>query len=428
MVVPGDKSISHRVVLLAILGDGPSRASGWLESEDTLASLAAVEALGATVQRTGDVVEVTPPAQRPIGPIDIDCGNSGTTCRLLCGLLAGWLPAGSQVTLRGDKSLSSRPMKRIVEPLRKMGASIEFLESDGCLPLRITGAPLQGRRHELAVPSAQVKSALLLAGLQADGVTTIAGGGSSRDHTELMLSTMGVAGLMGKLNSDIEISGAVQLKSFDIQVPGDPSTAAFLQVAAALISGSDLTTTGLSLNPTRTGALNVFRRAGVRLNIMPANKNHHGEPRGEVRTRPEPLAAFQISAEEMPSLIDEIPILAVLATAAQGKTDITGAAELRVKESDRLALMTKNLQLIGAQITERPDGMRVVGPSRLRGGTKEKPVVFETGGDHRVAMAMSIAALVTDGHCTLDDFGCVAVSFPEFFTTIDKLLATISAD
>jgi len=221
VIVPGDKSISHRVALLALLANGPCRAEGWLVSEDTLASLSAVEALGAQVQRDGGDIVVTPPAQLPSAPVDIDCGNSGTTCRLLCGLLAGWLPVGTQVTLRGDQSLSSRPMNRIVEPLTKMGATIEFLASPGRLPLRITGAPLQGCRHELSVPSAQVKSALLLAGLNASGVTTVAGGGSSRDHTELMLNAMGVPGLIGKLNADVSIERTAPLNSFEMQVPGE---------------------------------------------------------------------------------------------------------------------------------------------------------------------------------------------------------------
>ncbi|MFT5784527.1 MAG: 3-phosphoshikimate 1-carboxyvinyltransferase [Candidatus Krumholzibacteriia bacterium] len=428
MTIPGDKSISHRVALLSLLADDTCKATGWLVSEDTLASLAAVEALGSTVVRNGDRVEIRPPQKRPSGPLTIDCGNSGTTCRLMCGLLAGWLPETASVTLKGDKSLSSRPMNRVVAPLLEMGALIEYLAEEGRLPLRITGAPLHGRRHVLAVPSAQVKSALLLAGLNASGVTTVAGGGDSRDHTELMLSAMGVEGMLGKLSADVSVTANPVLRSFEMRVPGDPSTAAFLQVAAALIDGSDLTTSQVSLNPTRAGALQVFRNAGVNLSVMPEHDKAAGEPIGEVRTRPEPLMAFKVGALEMPSLIDEIPILAVLATAAVGETVITGAAELRVKESDRLALMTKNLKMLGAQVVERPDGMRVVGPVRLKGGAAKNPIVFETGGDHRVAMAMSIAALISEGECTLDDFECVAVSFPEFFTTIDKLIATISAD
>jgi len=422
--VPGDKSISHRVVLLALLADGPCRARGWLVSDDTLASLDAAARLGARVVREADCVTITPPSAGPATDLKLDCGNSGTTCRLLCGLLAGWLPKGIAVTLTGDASLSTRPMNRVVEPLRAMGADITFLAEPGCLPVRVAGAQLRGTDHVLSVPSAQVKSALLLAGLSANGVTTISGDGGSRDHTELLLQTMGISCAPIRSDVDLTVHGGARPGVFDVQVPGDPSTAAFLQVAAALVPGSDLTTTGLSLNPTRIGAMRVLRRAGVKIEIMRPHGPRGGEAIGDVRVRPAALRPLRIEGPDIPALIDEIPVLAVLATGAAGESVITGAGELRVKESDRLAVMADNLRRLGAGVVELPDGLRITGPGRLCGGSSHHPLRLTTAGDHRIAMALSIAALVTDGESTLDDFTCVAVSFPQFFAT----LAAITGD
>ncbi len=422
VAVPGDKSISHRVALLGLLAEDTCRATGWLVSEDTLASLTAVASLGAQVERDGERVTITPPDARPIGDLAIECGNSGTTCRLLCGLLAGWLPTGTTVTLRGDKSLSSRPMDRVVKPLLAMGADISFLDQPGCLPLRITGAPLQGRHHDMPVPSAQVKSALLLAGLHADGVTTVSGSGGSRDHTELLLQTMGVSCTSKIAGPELAVRGGARLRPFDIRVPGDPSTAAFFHVAAALVPGSDLLTTGLSLNHGRAGALRVLRQAGAQVTIERPSGPPGGETMGDVRIRQAPLRPFTIPGPDVPALVDEIPILAVLATGAVGESTITGAEELRVKESDRLKLMAENLQQMGARVTELPDGLRIMGPSVLQGGSDEAPLKLITGGDHRIAMAMAVAALISEGKFTLDDFDCPAVSFPHFFAAFATLL------
>jgi 3-phosphoshikimate 1-carboxyvinyltransferase len=423
VAVPGDKSISHRVALLSLLAADPCRATGWLVSEDTLASLAAVEMLGAQVQRDAEAITITPPAAPPAADLTIDCGNSGTTCRLLCGLLAGWLPAGVAVTLGGDASLSSRPMDRVVEPLRSMGADIVCTDRPGRLPLRITGGRLRGCHHDLPVPSAQVKSALLLAGLQAEGITTIAGGGSSRDHTELLLKIMGADCDSDKRDDDLlAVTGGTALRGFTVPVPGDPSTAAFFQVAAALVPGSDLVTTGLSLNPTRIGALRILRQAGVRVTIERPHGPPGGEVVGDVRIQQAPLHGFTIAAADVPGLVDEIPILAVLATGAAGETRITGAAELRVKESDRLAVMAENLRRLGADLTEWPDGLRIAGPTSLQGGPADAPLLLTTAGDHRIAMAMAVAALISEGNSTLDDFACPAVSFPNFFATFARIL------
>jgi 3-phosphoshikimate 1-carboxyvinyltransferase len=404
--LPGDKSISHRAVLFSLLTDGPCSASGWLDSQDTRSSLGAVEALGGTSEFREGVLYITPPAVPPRAPelITIDCGNSGTTVRLLLGLLAGWLDKkGAAVRLVGDASLSSRPMARVVDPLRQMGADIDFEGRDGRLPIVVRGAALKGCRHPLKIPSAQVKSALQLAGMFAQGQNTIEGADGVRDHTDRLLAVMGP-----------------ELRPYHITVPRDPSAAAFFQVAAALVPGSSVTVHDLSLNPGRAGALAALHRAGVQVDIK-QTVTDPAEPMGSVTTASGLLQAFTIAENEVPSLIDELPILAVLATQCSGTSTITGAHDLRVKESDRIAAMTAMLKNLGADITEQPDGWIITGPTKLQGGSEFKPVVVRTHGDHRVAMSAAIAALVTEGHVALDDDGCVGVSFPDFFITLDAL-------
>jgi 3-phosphoshikimate 1-carboxyvinyltransferase len=431
--VPGDKSLSHRVALLALLADGPCRAAGWLDCADTRSSLAAVRALGAAVAVDGDRLTVTPPARPPLVPVHLDCGNSGTTARLLLGLLAGWLPPGGPaVTLTGDDSLRRRPMARVVEPLRRLGADLAWVGDEGTLPIAVRGAVLRGMGLELAVPSAQVKSALLLAGLGAVGTTTVRGAAGSRDHTERLLRDLGLA--LGDDADAPAVTGPRGLPAFTLRVPGDPSSAAFFQAAAALVPGSDVTVAGQSLNPTRTGALAVLARAGALVEpedaatatgAEPARGAPAvgGEPAGKVRVRAADLRAFTIGAGEVPSLVDEIPVLAVVATQCRGRTVISGAGELRVKESDRLALLARDLRQLGAVVEERPDGLVIDGPTSLCGGSSAAPLRLATGGDHRIAMAMAVAALVAEGETVLDDEACVAVSFPGFFEVRDRLLA-----
>ncbi len=430
VVVPGDKSVSHRAALFALLASGPCRASGWLASADTLASLEAVAALGARIARDGDRITVdaaaAPAACLRTGkePLLIDCRNSGTTARLLCGLLAGWLPPdGPGVVLDGDASLRGRPMSRVVAPLRAMGARIEWLGAEGRLPLRVRGASLRGVVHALPVPSAQLKSALLLAGLHADGETVVDGGGSSRDHSERLLTAMGAAPRPGP-GDRLVVRARRGLRPYDLAVPADPSTAAFFQVAAAMVPGSRLTVRGQALGPGRTGALDVLRAAGAEVVIesKAAADDPAREPAGDVSVGAGPLRAFTIGAAEVPGLVDELPVLAVLATACAGTTVISGAEELRVKESDRIALMARGLRALGADLEERPDGLVIHGPTVLRGGTPAAPIRHETGGDHRIAMALAVAALTSEGDSALDDPDCVAVSFPEFFPTLDDLL------
>ncbi len=427
LCVPGDKSVSHRAALFGLFATGPCRATGWLDAADTRSSLAAVRALGAEVSYADGVLEVAPGAGPEAlavrgEPVAIDCGNSGTTARLLLGLLAGWLPpAGPGVVLSGDASLSKRPMARVIDPLRDMGADITCLETPGRLPIRVRGAKLTAAEHHLPVPSAQVKTALLLAGLNAAGRTVVRGGGASRDHTERLLRVMGVQ-LEDLGDGDLAVAGGQVAERFDIAVPGDPSSAAFFLTAAAMIPASRVTVTGHALNEGRVGALRVLRRAGAQVAIDRARGPRQGEMLGDVTVAHDQPRPFVITAEEIPTLVDEIPVLAVLATALPGTSVISGAAELRVKESDRLALMAANLKRLGAEVTEYPDGLEITGPVRLRGGTDADPVVLETAGDHRIAMAMAIAALTAEGRCALDDPGCVAVSYPDFFTALDGLL------
>lgn len=423
VAVPGDKSISHRAALFGLIAAGPCRAAGWLDSEDTRASLAAVQALGAEVSLTSGVLEITPPQEPLSESLTIDCGNSGTTARLLAGLLAGWLPAGSpRVVLEGDASLSRRPMGRVVEPLRAMGADITWLGEPGRLPIRIRGTELEGVDHHLKIASAQVKSALLLAGLFARGRTTVTGAGGSRDHTELLLNTMGVSCGQDSESARPGVRGPVRPGRFDVRIPGDPSSAAFFQIAAVLVPGSEVTVKDQSINYTRTGALRVLRRAGAEVSIERPNGEPGGELFGDVKVSGNLMKSFTITTSDLPALVDEIPILAVLATQVEGETLITGAAELRVKESDRLAVMANNLKRLGADVVERDDGLKINGPTPLVGGEKGRPVVLKTVGDHRVAMAMAMAALVTTGETVLDDDACVAVSYPYFFQTLDQLL------
>jgi len=424
VAVPGDKSISHRAALFVLLADGPCSAAGWLESQDTLSSLQAVKNLGAEASISNGFLRVSPPGNlmNSSGNIIIDCGNSGTTTRLLCGLLAGLLPvSGLQVVLEGDASLMSRPMGRVVNPLQAMGAKIEYLDKEGYLPLKISGAALTGTTCTLKVASAQVKSALLLAAINARGTTIVQGAGSSRDHTERLFATMGISvgGFPG--TGDLSLNGPLSGRAFDIQVPADPSSAAFFQVAAAMVPDSSLLIKNQSLNVGRAGALAVLQRAGAGVSISHRN-GAPGEEMGDVLVEAGDLKSFRIEAGEIPSLIDELPVLAVLATQARGETLITGAEELRVKESDRITAMTVALKNVGADIQELPDGWRIVGPTRLHGGTEDRPVVVETVDDHRIAMAMAVAALVCEGTMALDDDACVGVSYPNFFQTLDKLL------
>lgn len=407
--VPGDKSISHRAVMLAALADGTSKIEGFLPSEDCLATLGAMKSLGVTV----DVLDET-----DLGPSSllvhgcgmvtvepdhaIDCGNSGTTMRLLSGILAG---QDFTSRLIGDDSLSKRPMNRVIKPLSGMGAAIQAEGEGGSAPLVIHGGALNGATYELPVASAQVKSAILLAGLFAEGMTTVIQPVETRDHTERMLDLFNVRTITdGKA---ISIMGGQQLQPCDFVVPGDISSAAFWLAAAAVSPGAHLRIQNVGLNPTRSGILDVLERMGADINSV-ASIDGRGERIGEITVSGGKLTGIEISGDLVANIIDELPILAVTAALAGGTTVIRDAGELRVKETDRIAAVAKNLQAMGAQIEEFDDGMTIYGGRLLQGAA------IDSYGDHRIAMAFAIAGLFADGETIIRDAECIAVSYPGF--------------
>ncbi len=406
--VPGDKSVSHRALLFSALASSPSKVRGLLAAEDVGATRRAVEALGATVRDEGAFVVVEPP-ERLSEPGDVvDCGNSGTSLRLLCGVLAA-IPGLSVLT--GDDSLRRRPVRRVMEPLRRMGAVLHARDGDRVPPVVVRGAALRGTRHVLPVASAQVKSALLLAGLFADGPTTVEEPHLSRDHTERMLRGMGV---------DLRVEGlAVTVapgrpRGGTVEVPGDISSAAFFLCGAAALPGSRVTARNVGLNPSRTGLLDVLRAMGAQ--VIVENAVDEGEPRGDVTVVASPLHGTAIEGALVPRLIDELPVIMVMATQAVGRTVIRDAHELRVKESDRLASMGEALVAAGARVELFEDGCIIDGPTPL------SPVAVRTRLDHRVAMSMAVAQLFMEGgEVHLDDVSCVATSFPSFFRVLDRL-------
>jgi 3-phosphoshikimate 1-carboxyvinyltransferase len=410
--VPGDKSISHRAALLGALAEGVTEVHGLLEAEDCLSTLGAVEALGVEVTRKG------PGEYRLAGaglrglsePGDvIDCGNSGTTARLLLGVLTGQ-PFWTMLT--GDDSLRRRPMGRVAEPLRRMGARVVGRADGARLPLAVRGADrVQALAWPLTVASAQMKSAILLAGLYAEGPVSVTEPSRSRDHSERMLRQFGARLQTEGLTTTIEPGPLV---GTSVTVPGDISSAAFLIVAGLIVPDAQVRVTGVGLNPTRTGALEALDAMGASLGIEPAGREV-GEPRGAVTAATRSLGGTRIAGAIIPRLIDEVPILAVAAALARGRTEIGDAAELRVKESDRLAALARELGAMGAHVTEQPDGLVIEGPTRLRGA------VVRSGGDHRIAMALAVAGLVAQGETVIEDTDCIATSFPRFAEILNDL-------
>jgi 3-phosphoshikimate 1-carboxyvinyltransferase len=409
--VPGDKSVSHRSLLFGALASGETRVRGLLDAEDVHSTRRAVEALGATVRVDGDAVIVTGPERlREPGNV-IDCGNSGTSLRLLTGVLSG---VPGLAVLTGDASLRKRPVRRVVEPLRRMGANLSARDGDRLPPVVVRGGPLRGTRHVLEVASAQVKSAILLAGLFAEGETAVVEPERSRDHTERMLLGMGVPVRVEGL--EVRVSAA-RPKGTSVDVPGDISSAAFFLCAAAALPGSRVTVRNLGVNETRTGLLDVLRAMGAKVTLEGA-REIAGEPRADVTVEAAELTGTELRGALIPRLIDELPVVMVMATQARGRTVIRDARELRVKESDRLALMGEALARAGARIELFDDGCAIDGPTPLAG------VAVQTRLDHRIAMAMAIAQLFTGGaEVVLDDVACVATSFPSFFDLLDGLCA-----
>jgi len=410
--VPGDKSIAHRAVLFNAAASGRAVVRNLPDGADVASTIRAVESLGCRVVRTGGG-EVSVEGcdfrfSAPSGPID--CGNSGTTMRLMMGLLAG---QPFRAVLDGDESLRRRPMERVAKPLRAMGASIDT--NAGKAPVTVNGGGLRGAAHRLEVASAQVKSALLLAGLQASGGTEIHEPSPTRDHSERMLRAMGVA--LDLRPGVVRLTGPARLRAIDVDVCGDASSSAFFVVAGCLVAGSALTVERVSLNPGRTGFVTVLKRMGARIDVVPRGESA-GEPFGDISVRASNLSATAIARDEVPSCIDELPVLAVAAAAARGRTVIAGAEELRVKESDRIATVAAMLRELGVEVTETPDGMIIdgVGTGRRFRGAR----IIASAGDHRIAMAGGVAALMADGELTIDDAHAATISFPRFFDMLEE--------
>ncbi len=410
--IPGDKSISHRAVLLAAIAEGETRIDGFGRSADTEATVDAVRALGVSVY------EAAPETLRVIGaglrglqqPDDpIDCRNAGTLMRLLPGILAG---QNGRFVLTGDDSLSSRPMERIAEPLRRMGVGIET--SGGTAPLTVTGGPVRPLSYELPVASAQVKSAILLAGLYADGgETTVLEPLPTRDHTESMLAAAGVR--VQRRPKSATVWPADRLELGAIEVPGDLSAAAPFLVTATLLAGSQLTIHGVNLNPRRTGLLEVVERMGANITVF-NRRRIAGEPAGDLDVRPAELVGTEIKPAEVPLLVDELPLFALLATNARGDSVLSGAAELRAKETDRIEAVVDGLRRLGAHIRPTEDGFVVRGvPARLRGGT------MDARGDHRIAILAAVAGFTSREGVVIEGAECAAVSFPGFYELLEHL-------
>ncbi len=409
-MVPGDKSISHRSLIFGAIASGTTSISNILEADDVESTARCLGQLGSRIWKDGTTTFITGVGAKgfPSPASELDCGNSGTTIRLLMGALAG--QKGFYAKLAGDDSLSKRPMKRATRPLAQMGAQIDLSKDNFC-PLQITGQDLLGIDYELKIASAQIKTAIILAALRAKGPTRIFGATQSRDHTERLLPSFG--GILKCSGSEIVVPGRQSLTSSKVQVPGDPSTAAFFMAAAALIIGSSLELVNISLNPTRTGFLDVLERIGAKVHI--AETQSSPEPIGTVRISHHKLRNFVIDKDEVPRLVDEIPLLAVLATQCHGTTEIRGAEELRVKESDRIESVAQNLRAMGAVVTTFEDGFKITGPQKLQGAS------IKTHQDHRIAMAFAIAGLVADGETIIEDAECVAVSYPNFFIDLDRM-------
>jgi len=406
VAVPGDKSVSHRAVLLGAIAEGDTHVRNFGRAGDTQASIDAVRALGIEVEDVADDELVVHGGALSSGAVD--CANAGTLMRLLAGLLAG---REGRFELTGDESLSSRPMERVGEPLRRMGAQITT--TDGHAPLVIEGAELHAIDYELPVASAQVKSAILLAGLTAAGETTVVEPVPTRDHTELMLEAGGAT--IRRRPTSVTVARST-LRLGDVEVPGDFSSAAPLLVAAALIPGSDLTVHDVGLNPRRTGLLDVLERMGVRVSIF--NRRRAGRERiGDVQVQHSQLAATELDAHEIPALVDELPLVALLAANAHGETIVRGAAELRVKESDRIEAVTDLLRATGAHVRSREDGWAVTGvPTRLRGGK------VDARGDHRIAMLGAVVGLASREGVDVGGADAVAISFPGFYDVLESLV------
>ncbi len=409
VTVPGDKSISHRAVMFGALADADTHITGFLMGEDCLSTISCFEKMGVSIDVSEKEVVVHGVGLHGLkAPTELlYTGNSGTTTRLLCGILAG---QPFSCTLNGDASIQKRPMGRIIKPLREMGADISGKDGNLC-PLDIHPAPLHGIRYDMPVASAQLKSAILLAGLFADGPTTVIEPAPSRDHTERMLRGLGAQVVSN--GTEITLTPPKALHAVNVEVPGDISSAAYFLVAGLILPNSDIVIRNVGINPTRTGILDALEAMGA--NIERLNERGTVEPICDLRVRSSYLHGTTISGDLIPRLIDEIPVLAVAAAFAEGETVIRDAQELKVKESNRIATMTTELSKTGADVQETDDGMVIRGGKPLHGAD------FASYADHRVAMSMAVCALACEGDSSIDDPDCVAISYPTFFETLDAL-------
>ena len=416
--LPGDKSISHRYAMLAALAEGTSELRHFSSAADCRSTLDCLSALGAAVKIDGNTVRVTGRGPRGLKSSwrALDAGNSGTTMRLLAGILAG---QSFSSKLTGDASLQKRPMKRVIAPLREMGAEIRGRE-DNFAPLEIRGVKLRAIEYQVPVASAQVKSAVLLAGLFADGMSTVTEPARTRDHTELALEEFGASieknGRTVRVHGLAGANGSGRLTAKSLEVPGDLSSAVFFIAAASLFPDSNVLLYNVGLNPTRTAILDVLAEMGASIQML-GLKSARGEVVGDVAAKGASLKGGVIAGERIPLLIDELPMLAALGPFTEEGIEIRDAAELRVKESDRIAALAENLRRMGAKVEERPDGLKVAG----RGAGKLRGAEIEPRGDHRIAMAFAVAGLAAEGNTVIRDAECAAVSFPAFYAELNRL-------
>ena len=411
ITVPGDKSISHRAVMFGALSKGTTEVTNFLQGADCLSTIDCFRRLGIAIENTSEKIIVHGKGLHGLTKSDkiLDVGNSGTTTRLISGILAG---QNFETILNGDESIQSRPMKRIMEPLSLMGADIASLRDNNCAPLRIAGSPLHGIHYTSKVSSAQVKSCILLAGLYADGLTSVTEPSVSRNHTELMLRGFG-ANVVCR-DKTAAITPDPELIGQKIEVPGDISSAAYFIAAGLIVPGSEILVKNVGINPTRDGIIRVCQAMGADITLL--NKREHGgEPVADILVRYSSLEATTIEGEIIPTLIDELPMIAVMACFAKGTTVIKDAAELKVKESDRIAVMVDNLSRMGAHITATDDGMIIEGGFPLHGAEIDSHL------DHRIAMSFAVAALASEGETTIKDADCVKISYPHCYEDLFRL-------
>lgn len=409
--IPGDKSISHRAIMFGSLANGITEVTHFLQGADCLSTISCFQKLGIEIENTNDKILIHGKGLHGLSaPTEIlDCGNSGTTTRLISGILSG---QSFTSTLTGDASIQKRPMKRIMEPLSQMGADITSLYNNNCAPLTIKGSNLKGIHYHSPIASAQVKSAILLAGLYAEGETKVTEPYVSRNHSEIMLSYFGAD--IKTENTTAILLPAPILEGQKVAVPGDISSAAYFIVAGLLVPGSEILLKNVGINPTRDGILRVAKEMGGEIELLNVNTDN-GEPTADLLVKFSALHGITIGGEIIPTLIDEIPIIAIMAAFAKGTTIIKDAAELKVKESNRIQVMVDNLKAMGADIESTDDGMIIHGGKDLNGA------IIDSHKDHRIAMSFAIASLLADGNMTILDKDCVDISFPSFYQDLNRL-------